>query len=76
MSILAQFLDHLTAWLDAYWWASTQHHLLLISQRDGKLIGGGKGLPLVASARKAGRKDKVEHGIMARMNEHHWQSLD
>lgn len=45
-----------------------------------KLIGGGKGLPLVAFALKDGRKDKEgndcvydEYDIMARMKEHHWQ---
>lgn len=43
------------------WWISTQHHLLLISHGDSighfKLIGGDKGLPLVACALKEGRKD-------------------
>ncbi|CAK0787153.1 hypothetical protein CVIRNUC_010369 [Coccomyxa viridis] len=45
-----------------------------------KLIGGGKGLPLVAFALKDGRKDKEgndcvydEYDVMARMKEHHWQ---
>ena len=44
------------------------------------MIGGGKGLPLVAFALKDGRKDKEgndcvydEYDIMARMKEHHWQ---
>ena len=67
-----------------------EHHEAIVGQQGGecasayaghfKLIGGGKGLPLVAFALKEGRKDKEgndcvydEYDVMARMKEHHWQ---